>query len=147
MLHRFGQLFALLRVQIDHLETVNNKHGHSESGQLLGRVAARLDQAAREIDVVARYGSDGFVVIMPRADLEGASSLAERFRGSVERELGLTVSGGISVTLDGDTSDTLLERAEAALRHAQSAGGNRVFRHDGTQVEPILEGLPSPVAG
>ncbi len=93
---------------------------------------------------MARYGGEEFVIVMPRTDLHGAAVLAERIRAEVQQQLRLTISGGMTTALDGDTPESMLARADAALYEAKAAGRNRVFRHDGTQVEPILEDVLAP---
>ena len=77
--------------------------------------------------------------MMPETSLVQAAAFAERFRARVEDEFPLTVSGGIASALDGDTPDSLLKRADAALYAAKSAGRNRVLWHDGQQIESIWE--------
>jgi len=128
---------------IDHFKLLNDQQGHLEGDRLLQGVAKLLDDSARETDIVSRYGGEEFVVVMPQTDLEEASIFAERLRATIERELPLTVSGGVTTVLDGDTADSLLARADAALYRAKSAGRNSIFRHDGQQIESIWEEVPA----
>jgi diguanylate cyclase (GGDEF)-like protein len=98
----------------------------------------------RDTDIVARYGGEEFVVVMPHTTLENACHFAERVRCAVEADLGLTISGGITMALDGDDVQSLLSRADAALYSGKAAGRNRVYRHTGTEIEPI--DMPQPAA-
>lgn len=139
MRNRYGLELSVLIVDVDHFKRINDEQGHLEGDRLLQRVARLLDESAREVDLVARSGGGEFVIVMPRTDLEGAAVLAERIRAEVRQQLHITISGGITTALDGDTPELLLARADAALYEAKAAGRDRVFRHDGTQVEPILE--------
>jgi PleD family two-component response regulator len=79
------------------------------------------------------------VVVMPQTDLAGACVFAERFRLKLQEDMKLTVSAGVTAGLDGDTGDSILSRADAALYQAKTAGRNCVFRHTGQEIEPIYE--------
>jgi diguanylate cyclase (GGDEF)-like protein len=147
VMSRYKLGFSLLIVEVDHFKRPGDKQGHLEGARLLGRVARLLGESAREVDSVACCGGEQFAVVMPKADLEGAAAFAERVRAAAEQELRITVSGGLTTSLDGDTAESLLARAEAALHEAQAAGRNRVFRHDGTRIEPILEDAPTEALG
>jgi len=143
MLERYEIKFSVAILDLDHFKRINDKRGHLEGDRLLQQVARLLDDTARQTDVVARYGGEEFVVVMPETDLEGASIFADRFRAKIETELAITASGGVASALDGDTSDSLLERADAALYAAKTEGRNCVLRHDGVQIESIWEEMPA----
>jgi diguanylate cyclase len=140
---RYETPFSLAIFDIDHFKEVNDRQGHLNGDRMLQRVAQLLDQSARETDVVARYGGEEFVVVMPQTGLEGACVFTERMRSVIEKEMSLTVSGGVAAALDGDTPESLLVRADAALYGAKSAGRNCVFRHTGEQIESAVEPAPS----
>jgi len=143
MLDRYETQFSLAILDLDSFKQINDRRGHLEGDRLLQQVARLLDDTARQTDVVARYGGEEFVVVMPETDLEGASIFAERFRAKIETAVEVTASGGVASAVDGDTPDSLLERADAALYAAKSAGRNCVFRHDGLQTESIWEEVPA----
>lgn len=145
MFSRYGQPFSVALFDIDHFKRVNDEQGHLQGDLMLQRVAKLLDEAVRETDTVARYGGEEFVVVMPQTGLDGASVFAERFRALAAARTPLTLSGGVACALDGDTPDTLLARADAALYAAKSAGRNCVFRHTGEQIESIYEPAPATV--
>jgi PleD family two-component response regulator len=69
--------------------------------------------------------------------LDGACIFSERLRGKIEAELNLTVSGGVAYALEADSVATLVSRADTALYAAKAAGRNRVFQHDGNEVDPV----------
>jgi diguanylate cyclase (GGDEF)-like protein len=108
-----------------------------QGDRTLQAVARILDDSVRDTDIVARYGGEEFVVVMPQTTLENAGRFAERVRGMVEGDLGLTISGGVAMALDGDNSQTLLSRADAALYSGKAAGRNRIYRHTGADIEPV----------
>jgi diguanylate cyclase (GGDEF)-like protein len=137
LMERYNQQFSLAIFDIDHFKEVNDKKGHLQGDRTLQAVARILDEAVRDTDVVARYGGEEFVVVMPHTTLENACHFADRVRSGIENGLGLTVSGGVAMALDGDNAQTLLSRADAALYSGKAAGRNRVYRHTGSDIEPI----------
>jgi diguanylate cyclase (GGDEF)-like protein len=137
LMERYNQAFSLAIFDIDHFKEVNDKKGHLQGDRTLQAVARILDEAVRDTDVVARYGGEEFVVVMPHTTLENACHFADRVRSGIESGLGLTVSGGVAMALDGDNAQTLLSRADAALYSGKAAGRNRVYRHTGSDIEPV----------
>ncbi len=140
---RYGTPFSVAILDIDHFKQINDREGHLHGDRILRRLAHVLQQSVRETDVVARYGGEEFVVVMPQTALEGVCIFAERLRQKVEQETTVTLSGGVAVALDGDSAETLLARADAALYSAKSAGRNCIHRHNGHQAEPAVEAAPS----
>lgn len=143
MRSRYGSIFSIVMFDIDHFKDVNDQHGHLRGDQVLQEVARFLDDSVRETDVIARYGGEEFVIVMPETGLEGASLFAERTREGAATRLTVTLSGGVTEALDGDSSETMVARVDAALYRAKDAGRNRVFRHDGERIESVVE--PEPV--
>jgi diguanylate cyclase len=137
MMNRYESRFSLAMFDIDHFKAINDAKGHLFGDQTLQKLAQLLDSSIRETDVVARYGGEEFVIVMPETDLDGACLFAERLRRKVEQELPLTISGGVGQALPGDTQDTLIARADAALYQAKTSGRNSVCRNDGEQIERV----------
>jgi diguanylate cyclase len=136
---RYDSSFAMALFDIDHFKEVNDQQGHLRGDQVLQEVAKTLDDSIRETDMVARYGGEEFVVIMPETDLQGAAVFADRIRENVAKGLTVTLSGGVTEAVDGDSADTMVARADTALYGAKNAGRNCVFRHDGEHIEPVVE--------
>jgi len=141
LMERYHVPFSIAIFDIDHFKQVNDTKGHLHGDRTLQAVARILDEAVRDTDIVARYGGEEFVVVMPHTTLENSCHFGERVRRNVEESLGLTISGGLAMALDGDNPQTLLSRADAALYSSKSAGRNRVFLHTGTEIEPAEESL------
>ena len=139
MMIRYKTGFAIVIFDIDNLEQM----GKEQSDRALGDVDRLLADAVRETDAVVRHGGNLFFVLMPRTDLMGASESGERFRQVIADGSSVTVSGGIGTALDGDSPGLLVNRASEALANAKRSGGNCVFRHDGRQVESVLELVPA----
>ncbi|MBN1912449.1 MAG: GGDEF domain-containing protein [Pirellulales bacterium] len=140
---RYRTEFTLVLFDIDHFKKVNDREGHLQGDRILQEVARLLDDSARETDTVARYGGEEFVVVMPETGLLGASTFSERVRQAVEATVPVTISGGVTVALDGDTTEDVLNRADAALYAAKAAGRNCVYRHDGHETESVVEVVPA----
>jgi len=131
----FGDCFVLVFFDIDEFRTLNGAHGHRAGDDAIVLMAQALRSNARRVDVVARYGSDEFVVLMPGTSLVGARNFFERVRAEVaERsmlELGFTVhlsAGAVKLLHDvtGDPQD-LLETAGHAMYVAKCQGKDRLF--------------------
>ena len=137
MKSRYQTSFSLVIVDIDHFKQVNDRHGHLYGDNVLREVALHLDDCVRETDLVARFGGEEFVLILPETDLAGACILADRVRALIAEKMRVTVSGGVATVVEGDTPGSILARADSALYSAKSAGRNRIFRHEGTRIEPV----------
>ena len=132
---RFGEDFVLVFFDLDEFKPLNGAHGSRAGEHALVLVARALQSNARREDVVARYGSDEFVVLMPGTSLVGARNFFERIRAEVaERSmeaLGFAVrlsAGAVKLHHDdaGDPQD-LLETADHALYVAKCQGKDRLF--------------------
>jgi diguanylate cyclase (GGDEF)-like protein len=137
LLARYDAKFSLTLFDIDHFKLINDKEGHLHGDHVLQELARLLDESIRETDLIARYGGEEFVVVMPQTDLEGASFFSERLRQKVEKEMSITVSGGVATASDGDNAESLIARADTALYGAKLAGRNRVFLHDGNVTQQV----------
>lgn len=130
---RYHHLLAVLMIDLDNFKDVNDTLGHSMGDRVLGRVAGCLKQAVREIDFVARYGGDEFVLLLPETDFSTARELARRLAEvmpacpgdllqGVPIEIGL--SFGIAVfPSQGVTGAALLARADQALYQSKDDDG------------------------
>ena len=134
---RFKEPFGVILCDIDNFKLVNDRYDHSTGDAALIHVASMLSAATREIDVVARWGGEEFIVLLPRAGVGETEVVAERVRSMIEAEpvvygehvIPLTVSIGYAVyDEDGATSDVLFKAADAALLRAKRNGKNRAER-------------------
>ena len=134
---RYGKAFSLLLLDIDHFKKVNDTYGHVAGDAVLKALAAVLVHQTRDIDSVARFGGEEFVIALPETDEGGAKVVAERIRKAISRtpfalpdghEIGVTVSIGIACfPHSAGNIEAMLERADQALYLAKNTGRNRVF--------------------
>ncbi len=124
---------AVLFVDLDHFKIVNDGLGHAAGDELLVEVAQRLRKVMRPGDVVARFGGDEFVVLCTQVTgLDTASQIAQRLLVTLAEpmmiggeEVFVTASIGIALSQDGDTAETLLRQADAAMYQAKHDGRAR----------------------
>jgi diguanylate cyclase (GGDEF)-like protein len=114
------QPLAVLFADIDNFKQINDTHGHMVGDDVLRSVALTLTAVSRASDVVARFGGDEFVMLLPEAGRQGAERVAERVRELLHKEspgpVPFSVSIGTAV-MDGkaNTLEQLLERADKAM--------------------------------
>ncbi len=132
-----GTSFALLLTDIDHFKKFNDTYGHQTGDQVLRLVALAVKQNVSSKDTACRYGGEEFAIILPQTSLEEAAEISEKIRVSVmskelvKRSTGenlgrITISIGISTFQKGDTSHSLIARADEALYAAKRSGRNLV---------------------
>jgi len=134
--HRHNNLGALLIIDLDRFKIINDSLGHRTGDKVLEEVAERLKSVARESDTVSRYGGDEFVIILP--DIEEPNQVKEISKRIArviskpikiqEQERILHVNCSIGAALwpqDGDTLDSLLSHADAAMYISKEKGGDQ----------------------
>jgi diguanylate cyclase (GGDEF)-like protein len=129
---RFDRPLALIILDLDRFKDVNDVYGHQRGDAVLLELAERVRRLVREVDVVARYGGEELVLVLPETDLAGAEQLTERiwyavrsrgFGGQGDLAVAVTTSLGISVFPEhGTTAADLLRAADEALYAAKRSG-------------------------
>ena len=128
---RSGRQVAVAFVDLDNFKVINDSLGHAVGDRLLQTIADRLSHSLREVDTVARYGGDEFVLIL--ADQSTVSDLAQtlaRIQLQIaepvmldEHDLRVSASIGVTVyTNEADDITALLSQADAAMYHAKASG-------------------------
>ncbi|MBB5206322.1 diguanylate cyclase (GGDEF)-like protein/PAS domain S-box-containing protein [Inhella inkyongensis] len=132
---RRQEVLALVYIDLDRFKPVNDQFGHAMGDALLRAVAARLRQALRGSDTVARVGGDEFVALLhPVAGPDEAAKVAEKMRAALDAAFvlegkTLSISASIGVALypaQGTDANQLARHADAAMYAAKRAGSNRV---------------------
>jgi diguanylate cyclase (GGDEF)-like protein len=136
---RNGQPFSLLLIDLDHFKQINDRYGHAGGDEALRHTARCVRNALRDYDVFGRIGGEEFAVALTGVDLAQALQVSNRLREAIAAEtirhdqhgFGITMSGGVVAARAGDTIDSLLKAADAALYRAKDNGRNRVEPADG----------------
>jgi len=152
---RYHDPLACIVVDIDRLQAINDLAGRELGDRVLAAVAEVLLRSVRDVDVVARFGGDEFLVILPSTHFAGSVTVAERIWREVgeasfaigdRQDAKVTLSLGVALfpSRDVRSKDALLRAADAALQQAKRDGGNRlcVFQQQGYLYTPMA-GAPT----
>ncbi len=131
---RYGGLFSVMVLDIDHFKRFNDTYGHEVGDAVLRRVGAILADRVRKPDLAARLGGEEFVILCPNTHAHKAANLADRIREAVAEltvdadvPAPVTISIGVATCQGEDTDvDDVIARADRALYRAKAAGRNRV---------------------
>jgi diguanylate cyclase (GGDEF)-like protein len=135
---RYNRPASLLMIDSDNLKTINDNHGHEAGNRMLTRLTKTIQAELRYTDVLARYGGDEFIVLLPETPGKGAHEVAERIRDAVAgsplevdgKRIDLSVSIGIADYPEhGNTMDAIIARADRAMYQAKQQGRNRVVTY------------------
>ena len=136
---RYRHPMAMIMFDLDHFKQLNDRHGHLTGDAVLRSLCKACKSLLRANDLLARFGGEEFVIVLPNTTAAQAASTAERMRThlseAVARELGdelaVTVSLGVSELLHSDSNyEQVMHRGDQALYRAKRAGRNRVVVYD-----------------
>ena len=128
---------SIIIIDIDFFKKVNDTYGHSVGDDVLVKLSVKLRELSRKNDVICRYGGEEFIILLPKTDLEGAVSFAEKIREQTsliaistdkDEHFTITLSLGVSqVDYEKDESiKVAIDKADKALYRAKNSGKNRV---------------------
>jgi len=154
---RFFRDLSIIMIDVDHFKAYNDTFGHLEGDTVLKQIGQILQRNLREVDTVARFGGEEFVLLLPDTDKHGAIAVAEKIRHLVEQNRfmtqdhkstrPITISAGIA-TYPDDVSemDDLIDHADIALYRAKEGGRNQVICYalPTKPKKPVVQ--PRPVA-
>lgn len=160
---RYKRPFSVAIIDLDNFKTINDVLGHGPGDDALKKLAECMKSQKRTPDILARYGGDEFVILMPETKAHDAAVLLERIRAKVQKiqvaeNISMTISCGIAQGLpdQNDSSSEIIRRADLALYEAKSAGRNcvkiwdktmsRILRNSDIEVQKIRE-LKRRIAG
>jgi diguanylate cyclase (GGDEF)-like protein len=133
---RYGHALSLMMIDVDHFKKLNDRAGHPIGDEALREVGARIRGSLREVDTVARWGGEEFVVLLAHTSEAQAGEVGEKLRRAVasidtpwsrEQPFGhLSVSIGIAELAEGEDAAGLVQRADRAVYVAKREGRNRV---------------------
>ena len=125
---------SVLLLDLDHFKRINDTWGHQRGDQALCHVVGIAQQCLRDGDVIGRLGGEEFAIALPNASQGEAQQIASRLRMAMaaqplhhaELTLPLTASIGVASWQGGESPDSLVNRADAAMYQAKSQGRNRI---------------------
>ncbi|MBB3271778.1 diguanylate cyclase (GGDEF)-like protein/PAS domain S-box-containing protein [Pseudomonas sp. OG7] len=128
---RFRQPLSLIAMDLDDFKPINDRYGHARGDAALVRVVDSLRTCLRELDLLARWGGDEFVIVLPQSTLGEALDVAGRLRQVMAQlepvgECRLTMSYGVVQWQEGEDQHALLARADMAMYRAKGAGKNAI---------------------
>lgn len=129
---RYDKQLSVVIADLDHFKAINDTYGHNAGDEVLKAVAAVIRGSMRATDIMARFGGEEFVLLLPETGRVGAELLAERIRRALELQpVGglaqpVTASFGVAIARASESAKDVLKRADEALYQAKHAGRNRV---------------------
>ena len=127
---RYGQLFGIILIDIDHFKRVNDLHGHDAGDLILTQMAQQLKTAVRNSDFVARWGGEEFLICCSTIETWDIKAIAEHIRMTIaETEFDiihkLTISLGCAIIQPEEDIGSLIKRSDIALYQAKNGGRNQ----------------------
>ncbi|OIQ81050.1 putative diguanylate cyclase AdrA [mine drainage metagenome] len=135
---RFGTEVCLAMMDIDHFKRLNDTLGHDAGDVALAHLARVTKDTLRPTDVLARFGGEEFIIILPETGRDEAIAVMTRVQRELTRQFFLhnnervlmTFSAGVAQRQSGEAAEVVMKRADVALYQAKQAGRNRVFAAD-----------------
>jgi diguanylate cyclase (GGDEF)-like protein len=140
---RKPQPVTMMLVDIDHFKRLNDSHGHAAGDWALQAVADVLEIGVRDVDLLARWGGEEFLIALPDADLNAAAQVAERLRQNIAAlrfplgpgskggdvtEQQVTATFGLAPLAPDEPAEAAIHRADVALYQGKQGGRNRVVK-------------------
>ncbi|MDH5570995.1 MAG: GGDEF domain-containing protein [Gammaproteobacteria bacterium] len=132
---RYGAKLALVIMDLDSFKSINDKYGHAVGDAVLCTYAEDILTTFRHHDMVARYGGEEFAVLLPNTDEQGAMAALVKVRQQAAKQMCTyngtainvpTFSAGLALYIPGESSTSLIQRADEALYRAKHMGRDRV---------------------
>ncbi len=134
---RNKNMLSVLILDIDFFKKVNDTYGHNVGDIVIKTLSEIMQESTRKSDVVARFGGEEFVILLPNTDKNGAANIARKITKTIEntpiqlkgqKPFHVTISAGVASVISEDTSiDDTINRADMALYEAKNSGRNRVI--------------------
>jgi diguanylate cyclase (GGDEF)-like protein len=134
---RYKSEISLVFLDIDHFKEVNDTHGHQAGSQVLIELGKVLIESLRDVDIIARYGGDEFVIVLPETSVDTTHHIVKRLQKSIRefkflRKRGLKVRLTVSFGIAGyprhaKNKEDLIKAADNAMYFAKNAGRDQIF--------------------
>ena len=142
---------GLIMFDLDRFKAINDTHGHPVGDRVLRKVATQCRKLLRQYEIIARWGGEEFLVIVPNVSIGELALVAERLRTMIEGISmppvdRITASFGITLVRADDRLSVLMKRVDREMYAAKESGGNRVSGRPRAQDEPLSPGMVAPAA-
>jgi diguanylate cyclase len=132
---RRGTPLCVALLDLDDFKKLNDNHGHQAGDAALRHLVKIVKDELRSMDVIARFGGEEFVILLPETTLEAAAQTMTRLQRELTKhfflhendKLLITFSAGVALRVPNETQDALIARADKAMYAAKKAGKNRVM--------------------
>lgn len=127
---RYPAPLSIILFDIDHFKKINDTYGHSIGDNVLKELAKVTENSLRELDLLGRYGGEEFLIVLQETTVEGAHTVAEKIRKTIENNSfdtapSVTVSMGIAELRENEIAEHFVQRADMALYIAKDRGRNQ----------------------
>ena len=128
---RGKQKLSLFIMDIDFFKKINDTYGHIKGDEILKRLAQIAKKQIRKSDIIARFGGEEFIILLPETPLIKAKKLVSRLRKRIKddkilKKYNVTTSGGLTQYKKGDSKKRFKERADKALYKAKKTGRDKI---------------------
>ncbi|MEP1473100.1 MAG: diguanylate cyclase [Halieaceae bacterium] len=132
---RNSRAFSVIIGDVDNFKAFNDQYGHACGDHVLHRVADLLKDRTRDVDRIARWGGEEFILLLPETEAAGAGALADKLRETIAdnlfefegERLRITMTFGVAEHRAGESLEACIARADAALYHGKEHGRNKVM--------------------
>jgi diguanylate cyclase (GGDEF)-like protein len=133
-INRGEDAFSLLMIDIDNFKDINDSHGHECGDYILKDVVNLIKSVLRNYDMMARWGGEEFLVMLPSTEINDAKIVAEKIISNVRTQIftykgnsfHVTITAGVAQHQAGDDLDSIIKRADEAMYHGKKSGKNCV---------------------
>jgi diguanylate cyclase (GGDEF)-like protein len=128
-----GGPFCVCLADIDYFKKINDRHGHDVGDEVLKEVSTLISAHLRKSDAVCRWGGEEFAIILRRCNMQDAPEVIQKIRKTIastplsSQQIAVTMSFGLILAEQNETSDELMKRADKVLYKAKKNGRNQVF--------------------
>ncbi|WP_292921067.1 GGDEF domain-containing protein [Nitrosomonas sp.] len=133
---RNAQSLGVVLIDLDNFKKINDNFGHQYGDSVLINLVTVAKETLRPSDIVARFGGEEFVILLPEVELEDALTIIQRLQNNLERNFSLqidnqsmpvTFSAGVALRSFGEHQNSVISRADKALYQAKRTGKNRAI--------------------